>query len=156
MPLFRSYPQASSLNPTDAIVLDRIGQGTMFVEGINFTVNGPYIFSFSNTGLPLSDGELIGGHTFALPCSVAANMVNSEFFVYPTSLPADTTVIDCFLIHSGTSTPLGTLTINIDGTYEFATDAFDAVAGDFFGMTGPALFDPHFANMFFTGYGIIS
>jgi hypothetical protein len=34
MPLFRDYPQATSIEPTDAFVLDRIGQGTMYVEGL--------------------------------------------------------------------------------------------------------------------------
>lgn len=32
MPLFRSYPQATSLEDTDAFPLDRIGTGTMYVE----------------------------------------------------------------------------------------------------------------------------
>lgn len=34
MPRFREYPEAGSVLPTDAFVLDREGVGTMFVEGL--------------------------------------------------------------------------------------------------------------------------
>ncbi len=34
MPRFRDYPEATSIDPTDAFVLDRIGVGTMYVEGL--------------------------------------------------------------------------------------------------------------------------
>jgi hypothetical protein len=155
MPLFRSYPEADSLQITDALVLDRIGVGTMFVEGVNFVVNGPYLFSFSNTGLPLAASEIVGGHVFAIACSFAANMPGSEFFVDPSSLPADVTIISIELIHAGTPTSLGNLTVFVDGTYTLSTTAFDVVPGDFFKMTGPLLFDVNLANMFFTGYGVI-
>lgn len=33
MPGIRAYPQASSLLATDAFVIDRLGAGTMFIEG---------------------------------------------------------------------------------------------------------------------------
>ncbi len=127
----------------------------MFVEGINFTVNGPYIFSFSNTGLPLTTSELVGGHVFALPCSFPANMANSEFFVDPSGLPAGVTTLSIDLIHAGVDTGLGTLTVQTNGTYAISTAPFSVVAGDYFKMTGPALYDPHLANMFFTGYGTL-
>lgn len=32
MPVIRDYPQATSLEPTDAFVIDREGVGTMYVE----------------------------------------------------------------------------------------------------------------------------
>lgn len=35
MPLIRNYPQAVSLQPTDAFVIDRVGTGTMFIEEQN-------------------------------------------------------------------------------------------------------------------------
>lgn len=155
MPLIRSYPEATSLQLTDALVLDRIGVGTMFVEGVDFVVNGPYLFSFSNTGLPLTTSELVGGHVFAIACSFAANMPNSEFFVDPSSLPADVTIIEIELIHTGTPSSLGTLTVQTNGTYAISTTAFSVVPGDFFKMTGPSLYDVNLANIFFTGYGII-
>lgn len=37
MPQIRQYPQAGSILATDAFVIDRIGQGTMFVENTNLT-----------------------------------------------------------------------------------------------------------------------
>lgn len=36
MPTFRSYPRVTSILPTDALVLDRIGSGTEFIEGSDF------------------------------------------------------------------------------------------------------------------------
>lgn len=30
--MFRQYPQALSIQPTDAFVIDRIGEGTMYIE----------------------------------------------------------------------------------------------------------------------------
>jgi hypothetical protein len=156
LPQFRQYPQTDVIQPTDAFVLDRTGVGTMFVEGLGLVVNGPYIFSFSNTGLPLTASEIVGGHVFALACSVAANMPGSEVVVDPSSLPADTTVIVIDLIHNGVDTTLGSLTIHTDGSYVFSTAAFSAVPGDYFRMTGPLLFDTHLANIFFTGYGTIT
>jgi|CryBogDrversion2_1035201.scaffolds.fasta_scaffold42959_2 hypothetical protein len=35
MPTFRQYPQASSIQPTDAFVIDRVGQGTMYITDNN-------------------------------------------------------------------------------------------------------------------------
>jgi hypothetical protein len=156
MSLFRDYPQALTLNITDALVLDRIGVGTMYVEGVNFVVNGPYIFSFSNLGVPLTTSELIGGHVFALNASFPANMTGSEFFVDPSSLPAAPTTIAIDFIHAGIDTGLGTLVVQTDGSYVINTTAFNAVPGDYFKFTGPALYDTHLANMFFTGYGTLT
>lgn len=36
MPSIREYPQATSFDPTDALVLDRVATGTMFIEGEDF------------------------------------------------------------------------------------------------------------------------
>ena len=36
-PTFRSYPQVNSLLPSDLFVFDRLGQGTLGIEAINFT-----------------------------------------------------------------------------------------------------------------------
>lgn len=38
MPLVRDYPEATSLEPTDAFIIDRVGVGTMFVEA--FVLSG--------------------------------------------------------------------------------------------------------------------
>lgn len=35
MPRIRDYPEAGSLNPTDAFVIDREGMGTMFIDAQN-------------------------------------------------------------------------------------------------------------------------
>lgn len=40
MPLFRQYPETTVLQPTDAFVIDRIGVGTLYIEGQNVETGG--------------------------------------------------------------------------------------------------------------------
>lgn len=54
MPQLRQYPQIFSLLATDALPIDRIGQGTVFIESENFVPDaGGFLINANNINLTL-------------------------------------------------------------------------------------------------------
>jgi hypothetical protein len=155
MPRFREYPEAGSLEPTDAFAIDRIGVGTMFIEGEAMSVGSPYLFSWSNLGPALGDSEIMGGHVFALGCSIPANMTGTVFAVDQSSLPTGPITADVLQVSGVTETSVGTMTIQADGSYAFSTVAAIYQIGDLVKFVGPAAHDGRFANMWLTGVGVV-
>lgn len=66
MPAIRDYPQATSLQSTDAFVIDRVTQGTMFIEGINASnltvTDGTHTVTGVNN-IDFIAGATVGGST---------------------------------------------------------------------------------------------
>ena len=57
MPVFRQYPEALSLRPTDAFLIERVNSGTMYIEAsnMNFASYGGYDIAMGFQGtLPTS------------------------------------------------------------------------------------------------------
>ena len=94
-PTFRSYVQVNSLLPSDLFVFDRLGQGTLGIEAINFTGSsgptgptGPESGNLSVYDTTGDSATLVTSITFdgaqIIPPSgtgTAFVQVNSAFFV---------------------------------------------------------------------------
>lgn len=155
MPRIRDYPEAGSLEPTDAFVIDREGVGTMFVEGDVFLVGAPYLFSWSNLGPILGDSEIMGGHVFALACSLPANMVGTTFAIDPSSLPAAEVTAIIYKVSAGSATSFGTMTIETDGSFSITSTATSFAISDLIEFRGPGTHDTNFSNMWMTGVATV-
>ena len=68
MPTTRQYAQAVNLQPTDAIVLDRIGVGTLFIEADEF-MNAPALNILVYTGV---SQFLAAGESYGVPSAAGA------------------------------------------------------------------------------------
>jgi len=127
----------------------------MFIEGEAMSVGSPYLFSWSNLGPALGDSEIMGGHVFALGCSIPANMTGTVFAVDATSLPTAPVIAHVYQVSGATTTALGTMTIQADGSYAFVTTAALFAVGDVIKFVGPSAHDGRFANMWMTGVGVV-
>ena len=60
MPIFRAYPQVTTTQSTDAILLDRLGVGTEYAQFVNifsFLLSTP---SYANDAAAAAGGVLVG------------------------------------------------------------------------------------------------
>ena len=126
MPEFRQYPEALSLRPTDAFLIERVNSGTMYIEAsnMNFASYGGY--------------DIAMGFQGTLPTSTALFVFNS---VRPFSLPIGLVGTEVSFQHNPSSTvtfqilknltTIGTISVNSSGgvTISFAAE-ISFVAGD--------------------------
>lgn len=96
MPQVRSYPEATLLLTTDAFVLDRIGQGTMFIEAQNMAT-GFRVIQTNDTNMtsgvapspPLDHviWDNAGGFAVATPPGIYASLGDVPIYTFPTTGP---------------------------------------------------------------------
>lgn len=155
MPLIRSYPQATTLNPTDAFVIDRIGTGTMYVDSANLGSGAPYEASFEFFGLPPAASELMGGHFFPVGVSFGTNMTSSYGVSggFCTVAPASAFSATVYHVTGGVATSIGTMGISTLGAFSFSTSAVTFAAGDSISFNGPASPDAALENLWWTILG---
>ena len=104
MPEFRQYPQAVSLNPTDAFLIERVNIGTMYIEAQDMEFSAGYdgydIFAQSDeTFFPLVFNAV---RPFTLPI----NFYGSKFSMI--TFPFEPFVLDVYQ----NASLIGTITIN--------------------------------------------
>ncbi len=157
MPLIRSYPPASELDPTDAFVLDRIGTGTMYIEGLNLIAGAPYVAAFEFLGDPALTSEILGAHTFTLAAAFTANLFGAVGFCDPASLPTATFVADIYHIAGAVSTHIGTMTISTHGAFTFSVAVAPTfAAGDSIKFVGPTVIDATATNFWWSLLGAVA
>lgn len=125
MPLIRSYPEAGSLNATDAFVIDREGVGTMFIEGQFLGGSGDRVLTtFQGVGSP-GDGAWLGTEPFPVTVLYPADWGGLFGWVLPDSLPDDDAVFTIFKASASdpAGTQVGTVTIASDGSVTGDTSA---------------------------------
>jgi len=69
VPQIRDYPQATSIEATDAFVLDRVGTGTMYVEGLDTAANRVATYVVDGAGSVLTTG-IAGQLYFPFACTI--------------------------------------------------------------------------------------
>lgn len=91
MGTIREYPEADSLQATDAFVLDRVGVGTMFVDESTLlgSLGIHFVLGFAYNGDPLLVNQVFGQYTFAQDIVFPANFAGAEGVALslPTSNP---------------------------------------------------------------------
>lgn len=156
MQQFRQYPQANSLQTTDAFLIERTGVGTMFIEASDAGIGaGPYNIAMGVDGaIPTSTKLFVVNAVdyFYIP----QNFVGSVFTVQ--NPPDDTIVFNITVLGS----VRGTITFDSSGVGVGASDGdIEFVPGmqlvvvtpdDVSGATGPSLT----FKCVFTGAGGIS
>ncbi len=157
MPQIRAYPQATVLDPTDAFVLDRIGTGTMYIEGLNLIAGAPYVAAFEFLGDPATSDEILGAHPFTLSVAFSADLNGAVGFCDPASLPTATFVADIYHIASAVSTHIGTMTISTLGTFTFSVAVAPTfAAGDSIKFVGPTVVDLTATNFWWSILGAVA
>lgn len=161
MPLIRSYPQAPSLQPTDAFVIDRNGIGTLYIEATGIFLSGaPYVASFSFFGAIPNSSELIGAHFFPIATSFLGN------FVEPTGItgvsgggclsdPTATFTAIVKKLSGGVQTTIGSMVISTLGILSFNTTATNFAAGDSVQFFGPVSADASIQDIWWSILGAI-
>lgn len=159
MPRFREYPEATSIEATDAFVIDRVGVGTMYVEGDNVFLSGaPYAASFSFFGQPPASSQLIGAHFFPVGVVLGANMASSLGISGGGCLsnPEATFTAEVKQLSGGVQTSIGAMTISTGGVLSFATDATTMAAADSLLFFGPASADATIQDIWWTILGAVA
>jgi hypothetical protein len=161
VPLIRSYPEAPSLQPTDAFVIDRNGIGTLYIEATGIFLSGaPYEASCSFFGAIPNSDQLIGAHFFGVATTYLANFVTpvgidgvsgGGCIVNPTA--TFTAVVK--KLSGGVQTDIGTMGISTGGTLSFITSATDFAAGDSIQFFGPASADASITDIWWTILGAV-
>ncbi len=152
MPLIRDYPEAPTLFSTDAFVLDRIGVGTMFIEGeaVRSALVGRYLAAFEFLGDPPVTLEILGGHSFQRAVLFDADFVGASVTLSPETLPAAEYVITIQKIVGAVVTDIGTLTIQPDGTWAFSAASVGFQKDEGIRFVGQVDVDATFARFFWT------
>lgn len=139
MPTLRSYPQVTNLLGTDAIMLDRVGVGTVWIQASDFltaiNAQSPYDVAMNYNSTPPPNANVltfIAARDFTLP----ANFVGSqaEFITGPSAAP-----VVLSIQHNGAT--VGTITFNGTGNNAvgvFAGTAQTVLAGDTIDILTPA------------------
>lgn len=123
MPTIRQYGQVTSLLPTDAFVLDRIGVGTVYIEEQNLSTIFPVVSVTYGETVVVLGGEFISVQasapvTVTLP--VASSALGQQVIVkdslgvsvsYPITISGSIDAASTFVI----STPYGSVTLISDG-----------------------------------------
>ncbi len=152
MPLIRSYPEAPTLFSTDAFVLDRIGVGTMFIEGeaVRSALVGRYLAAFEFLGDPPITLETLGGHSFQRAVLFDADFAGASVTLSPENLPAAEYIITIQKVVALVVTDIGTLTIQPDGTWAFAAAGVGFQKDEGVRFIGAATPDVTLARFFWT------
>ncbi len=162
MPLFRSYPEAPSLLPSDAFVIDRVGVGTLYIESTGVFLSGaPYEASCSFFGAIPYSSELIGAHYFPIATTFLAN------FAAPVGIdgiagggclinPTATFTAIVKKLSGGIQTSIGTMIISTSGDVSFSVTATDFAAGDSILFFGPASADASVQDIWWTILGAVA
>jgi hypothetical protein len=159
LPVFRAYPQAVSLLTTDALVLDRIGVGTMFVDASDvFLTGAPYADSCSFFGQPPASNQLIGAHFFPVSVAFGANMATTLGASGGGCLSNPTSTFTAVVKHlaGGVQSTIGTMTITTGGVLSFATSAATIAGGDSLLFFGPSSPDATVQDIWWTILGAIA
>lgn len=146
MPLFRSYPEATSLEPTDAFVIDRIGVGTMYIEDLNLdaSVTRALVYVIDGGGSALATG--IAGQLYVpFDCtitgvnlladqtgSVVINIWKAAYASYPpnsgdTICASDKPTISAAQKANDTTLTGWTTAISADDTLMFNVDSVSSI-----------------------------
>ena len=124
MPSIRAYSQVTSLLPTDAFVLDRIGTGTVCIEEQNLSTIFPVVSVTAGGTVVVLGGEFISVQanalvTVTLPAASSAPgqqvIVKDSLGVsmtYPITISGSIDAASALVI----STPYGSITLISDGT----------------------------------------
>lgn len=159
MPGIRDYPEAASVDPSDAFVIDRIGTGTMFVASSNLQSGNPYFCAFEFLGgTPPLTNEVMGGHVFTAAVNTTINfagIVVSGNFVqaqgHCETNPASSFTATIYKVSGGVSTSIGTMVISTLGAFTFAVAAIQSFAqGDSLKFVAPSGTDASLANLWWT------
>ena len=124
MPSIRAYSQVTSLLPTDAFVLDRIGTGTVYIEDMNISPTFPVVSVTAGGTVTVVGGSFVSvganaAVTVVLPAASVA--VGQQVIVkdslgvsmtYPITISGSIDAASTFVI----STPYGSVTLISDGT----------------------------------------
>ena len=123
MPTIRQYGQVTSLLPTDAFVLDRIGAGTVYIEEQNLSTIFPVVSVTSGGTVVVLGGEFISvqaGALVTVTLPVASSALGQQVIVkdslgvsvsYPITISGSIDAASTFVI----STPYGSVTLISDG-----------------------------------------
>lgn len=114
MPRFREYPQATFIESTDAFVLDRIGVGTMYVEGLTGG-DGGILVTFQGAGSP-GAGDWLGSQPFPIAVTFPLNWGALFAWVLPSGLPASDATFTVFRVNLADPTGVQVGTVTIDNT----------------------------------------
>ncbi len=151
-PTIRGYTRATSLEPTDAFELDRIGVGTMYIEGADLAVGAPYEKSWEFLGDPALSSEILGGGIFTVAVDFPSGF-GGVGFCDPDTLPIATFTANIYQIAAGTPTLIGTMEIATDGAFTFTVPATSFAAGDSIKFLGPSVPDATAANFWWALLG---
>ncbi len=154
MPQIRSYPQATTLLPTDAFVIDRIGTGTEFIQGLNFiptTLIWTANCFYEGSGPPTTS-QLIGGWSVPVKSSFPDNYADALTIGW--GAHAEVAPTSAFNISLALNDVLAaTLTLNTDGTFNYTSAsglAWTANVRDRITAVAPAGTDATINGFFFT------
>lgn len=122
-PTIRGYTEASGLQATDAIEIDRIGVGTMWAPASLF---GGTLITFQGAGVPTA-GAWLGTQPFPEAVTFAADWGDLFAWVLPASLPTASAVFTIFKASASdpTGTSVGTVTLATDGTVTGSTSGLE-------------------------------
>lgn len=159
MPLIRQYPQADTLENADAFVIDRIGVGTMYIDGADvFLTGAPYAAACSFFGQPPTGSQIIGGHFFPVAVTFGENFASTlgASGGYASAAPTVAYTARVNHIASGVSTDIGSMTIATDKTFSFLTDAVTFGAGDSVQFVGASVADATLQDFWWTFMGAVA
>ncbi len=160
MPNIRDYPPATSLLSTDAFVIDRIGIGTEYIEGINF-IPTTLIWAgnaFYEGSSPPGSAQYLGGWSMPVKVTFPANYTAAlaqGWGAHSETAPTSNFVITIQL----NDVLAATLTMNTDNTFTYLSAsglAWVANIHDRVTAKGPTSVDATMNNFFFTMVGTLT
>lgn len=157
MPQIRQYPQATSLLPTDAFIIDRIGTGTEYITATNALPTSIILAlnSFYEGSTPPTTSQLLGGWVVPFAITMPADYASAVALGWGLHVLINATApFVITLAHNGVFA--GSITINADGTWSYSSSggvAWTMAKDDYLTATAPSVTDNTLNNFFWTMVG---
>jgi hypothetical protein len=157
----RQYPEALTLQSTDGFWIDRLGVGSLWIQGFNFipsTLLWTGAVLYEGSGPPLTN-QLLGGFSMPVKASFPDNNTDAlaigwGLHVQAGNLPTSTFVMTIAL----NDVLVATLTVNTDGTYSYSSSSgltWTANVRDRITILAPSVTDATMNKFFFTIVGTL-
>ncbi len=160
MPGMRDYLQVTSLQPTDGFWIDRIGQGSEFIEAVNF-IPAALVWAgnaFYEGSAPPASSQLLSGWSMPVKATFPADETSARLIGWGAHVESGSLPTATFAITLALNDVLAaTLTFHTDGTFSYvaASGAWVANVRDRVTAVAPTA-DATMNNFFFTIVGTLT